>query len=84
VNGLQVIKPSLSPGAFHQPSIILIISPSFIVNALNSPQVKMAFSLEEAPCGSTGFFTWFAFTPKRLDRAVYSSKRFAVLSLLEG
>ena len=36
MNGLQVIKPSLSPGAFHQPSIILIISPSFIVNALNS------------------------------------------------
>jgi hypothetical protein len=24
---------------------------------VDSPQVRMAFSIEEAPCGSVGFFT---------------------------
>jgi len=37
------------------------LKPTDVVGPPHSPRVKMAFSLEEAPCFSTGFFTLKAF-----------------------
>ena len=58
MNGHQGLKPTDVVG----PPTDVVGPPTDVGGSPHSPQVKMAFSLEEAPCGSTGFFT-FAHAP---------------------
>jgi hypothetical protein len=53
MNGHQGLKPTDVVG----PPTDVVGPPTDVVGPPHSPLVKMAFSLEEVPFGSTGFFT---------------------------